>query len=164
MAQPTHEQHEDDDADYEDDDESPQQPQPSGGRRLGEGPAIPPPIPDVAPPSKPAQKPATQKKFATLGDFSNSSNDPDSHDLDDDDKQDLFAGGEKSGLAVQNPDDIKRKILEKATKRSAPPPKERKPPPSHFTGTAYTLGGDDAPSRVIAPVPRAPEAPERVDR
>jgi UBX domain-containing protein 1 len=32
----------------------------------------------------------------------------------DDENQDFFAGGEKSGLAVQNPDDIKQKILEKA--------------------------------------------------
>ena len=33
---------------------------------------------------------------------------------DDETKQDFFAGGEKSGLAVQNPDDLKKKILEKA--------------------------------------------------
>ena len=35
-------------------------------------------------------------------------------DSDDDEDQDFFAGGEKSGLAVQNPDELKRKILEKA--------------------------------------------------
>ena len=35
---------------------------------------------------------------------------------DENENQDFFAGGEKSGLAVQNPDEIKRKILEKAKK------------------------------------------------
>jgi UBX domain-containing protein 1 len=30
--------------------------------------------------------------------------------------RDLFAGGGKSGLAVQDPNDLKRKILEKAKK------------------------------------------------
>lgn len=38
----------------------------------------------------------------------------DSSDDDDTDEHDFFAGGEKSGLAVQNPDDLKKKILEKA--------------------------------------------------
>ena len=53
------------------------------------------------------------KKFATLGDLGASQAPAEDHD-DDDEDQDFFAGGEKSGLAVQNPDDLKRKILEKA--------------------------------------------------
>jgi UBX domain-containing protein 1 len=56
---------------------------------------------------------ASRKKFATLGDLG-STQPQDERDDDSDDDQDLFAGGEKSGLAVQNPDDLKRKILEKA--------------------------------------------------
>ncbi|KAF3479496.1 NSFL1 cofactor p47 [Arthroderma uncinatum] len=90
------------------------------------------------------------KRFATLGDlgFGDGGGHP-AHDEDDDEPQDLFAGGEKSGLAVQNPDDIKKRIIEKAKK--ALPPAERKPTSakSHFTGTARTLGGDDTPSKVI---------------
>lgn len=59
-----------------------------------------------------------QKKFATLGDLSAGDSHGHSHgdDSSDDEKQDFFAGGEKSGLAVQNPDDIKKKIIEKAKK------------------------------------------------
>lgn len=65
--------------------------------------------------SSSAARAAPKKKFATLGDFAspgtagrNSSDEDDAVD------QDFFAGGEKSGLAVQNPDDLKKKILEKA--------------------------------------------------
>lgn len=54
------------------------------------------------------------KKFATLGDYASGGGD--TSDEDDEVNQDLFAGGEKSGLAVQNPDDIKKKIIEKAQK------------------------------------------------
>jgi UBX domain-containing protein 1 len=49
-----------------------------------------------------------------LGDLTSGAND--SEDDDDDESQDFFAGGEKSGLAVQNPDDLKKKIIEKAKK------------------------------------------------
>lgn len=49
-----------------------------------------------------------------MGDLTSGAND--SEDNDDDENQDFFAGGEKSGLAVQNPDDLKKKIIEKAKK------------------------------------------------
>jgi UBX domain-containing protein 1 len=142
---------------------------PSGGRRLGDGPSDPQPIPTSASPrsSQPEKKPAPQKKFATLGDFSSDSHAHDDDDGDDDDgKQDLFAGGEKSGLAVQNPDDMKKKILEKAMKGKPVDRKEPKPRSSHFTGAARTLGGDDTPSQIIEPpaVPQASRRAERVDR
>lgn len=95
-------------------------PQPGGGRRLGEAPSDPQPIPTTSSSqsTKPPKKAAAQKKFATLGDFGNDSHghdDPNDSDYDDE-RHDLFAGGEKSGLAVQNPDDLKKKILEKARK------------------------------------------------
>ena len=92
------------------------------GRRLGVDTSdAPQPIataPSSSGPSqsKPQKKPTTQKKFATLGDFSADSHGHDDDLSDDDNKQDFFAGGEKSALAVQNPDDIKKKILEKAIK------------------------------------------------
>lgn len=66
--------------------------------------------------SSTAARPSTvPKKFATLGDFSSGADDADSTD-DEDRPQNLFAGGEKSGLAVQNPDSIRQKIIEKAKK------------------------------------------------
>lgn len=75
-------------------------------------------------------------------------------------KQDMFAGGEKSGLAVQNPDGDKpidhfRNIMNQARQNRDRPgatgeeEEEEEPRSSHFTGRAQTLGGDDAPSEVV---------------
>ena len=68
-----------------------------------------------------ASKPQPKKKFATLGDLSGGGGSShaghghdDESDDDEEEDQDFFAGGEKSALAVQNPDEIKRKILERA--------------------------------------------------
>jgi UBX domain-containing protein 1 len=83
-----------------------------GGRTLG-GSAAPASSSAAAESSSSARSAAPKKKFATLGDFSQGAA-ADSSDDDDDNDQDFFAGGEKSGLAVQNPDDLKKKILEKA--------------------------------------------------
>lgn len=83
-----------------------------GGRTLGGG-AIPSSRSGEPGSSSAAGRTAPKKRFATLGDFA-STNDGDSSEDDDSVDQDFFAGGEKSGLAVQNPDDLKKKILEKA--------------------------------------------------
>ena len=85
--------------------------------------SAPPPIPSSSDPSQ-APAVAPKKKFATLGDLNSgwggaghAGHNHDGDDSDDsDENQDLYAGGEKSGLAVENPDDLKRKILEKAKK------------------------------------------------
>ena len=85
---------------------------PGGGRTLGEsGPSS-----SAQPASGSGQSggpPRAQKKFATLGDIAAA---PHVSDEDSEEDQDFFAGGEKSGLAVQNPDDLKKKIIEKARK------------------------------------------------
>ena len=73
-------------------------------------------------PPPPSQPP--KKKFSTLGDLNSggagASHTGHGHDGDDsddgDDNQNLYTGGEKSGLAVSNPDDMKKKILERAKK------------------------------------------------
>ncbi|KAL4942901.1 P-loop containing nucleoside triphosphate hydrolase protein [Aspergillus oleicola] len=103
------------------------------------------------------------KKFATLGDLTTGAGD--SSD-DDDENQDFFTGGEKSGLAVQNPDDLKKKIIEKARRTQLPASDDNEPRRNNFTGSARTLGGDDTPSRVIeAPsAPAQPQIPRRVRR
>ena len=163
-----------DDSDYADEDEPEpshqSQPPPTGssrgaGRRLGDGPSDSQPIPDApsstSNSSQSRNQPGAQKKFATIGDVSSSGANGD--DSDDDDKQDLFAGGEKSGLAVQNPDDLRKRILEKAQKRG-PPPKDAAPKKSHFSGSARTLGGDDAPSREIPAATQPRGRAERVER
>ncbi|EXJ70019.1 uncharacterized protein A1O5_07092 [Cladophialophora psammophila CBS 110553] len=173
-AQEDHTEDNPDDSDYvdEEDPESSHQPQHQAasptygaGRRLGEGPSDSQPVPaaptSASSSSQPKNNPSAQKKFATLGDFASGGANGD--DSDDDDKQDLFAGGEKSGLAVQNPDDLRKRILEKAQKRG-PPPKEAAPKKSFFTGSARTLGGDDTPSREIPAAYQPRGRAERVER
>lgn len=86
------------------------------------------PIPTTSsiPPARAsAPRAPPKKKFATLGDLSGGNGSSRTgHGLDDDDDdgddedQDFFAGGEKSALAVQNPDDIRRKIVERATRQA----------------------------------------------
>lgn len=92
----------------------------TGGRTLG-GSSAPQPIPTTssAPaPSSTRNKQAPQKKFATLGDLGGGAHAGHGHDDEDDsdydEKQDLFAGGEKSALAVQNPEDLKKRIVTRA--------------------------------------------------
>lgn len=145
---------------------------PQGGRTLGDSSdAVPQPIPTTSSmaSSNPTRQPA-KKKFATLGDLTSSGragghaghsrghSDDDDDDYKDDENPDLFAGGEKSGLAVQNPDDLKRKLLERAKKYGScflqfrqlnnnarrnlarPGGDDPTPASSNFTGSARTLG------------------------
>ncbi|KAE8392664.1 P-loop containing nucleoside triphosphate hydrolase protein [Aspergillus alliaceus] len=134
---------------------------PSAGRSLGGSSSQSPSL--TPQPSSASRKSAPKKRFATLGDFSGGGDD--SEEEDDIENQDLFAGGEKSGLAVQNPDDIKKKIIEKARRAQAPASDDSEPRRSFFTGPARTLGGDDTPSRVIdVPNEPTPRLPQRVRR
>ncbi|KAI9847918.1 MAG: hypothetical protein M1837_001435 [Sclerophora amabilis] len=135
----------------------------SGARTLGGGTAPPSAIPTSSnpPATSSTRKPGgiSNTKFATLTDLNKDQAHSHGHGHDDDDddhdeKQDFFAGGEKSGLAVQNPGDPRNQvkdILDKAKKNIPRPGGEPSAaaPSSHFRGTAQTLGGDDAPSQVI---------------
>ncbi|KAI4254470.1 MAG: hypothetical protein L6R42_007170 [Xanthoria sp. 1 TBL-2021] len=153
-------------------------PAPSGGRTLAGG-NVPQPIPTTSkmPDQSSSSRAAPKKKFATLGDLSGGGgssghaghgHDDDSDDSDYDPKQDLFAGGEKSALAVQNPDEMKKKILERARKNLPRPTDSSASPavaPTNFSGTARTLGGDDTPSEVIQdPNSRTPRRAPPVER
>ncbi|CZT21978.1 related to UBX domain-containing protein 1 [Ramularia collo-cygni] len=97
-------------------------------------------------------------KAMTLADLQTGDDD----DEEKDPNQDLFTGGEKSGLAVKNPDqsgptDHFRNIMNQArTNRDRPSAahgneeeENEEPRSSAFTGRAQTLGGDDAPSQVV---------------
>nr|POE87510.1 ubx domain-containing protein 1 [Quercus suber] len=97
-------------------------------------------------------------KQMSMRDLMGNNDDDDDHD--DDKNQDMFAGGEKSGLAVQNPNqgpsDHFRNIMNQARQNRSRPnasdetAEESAPQRSSaFTGRAQTLGGDDAVSRVI---------------
>lgn len=137
------------------------------------------PSSSMPPPSATTQAP--KKNFATLGDMSGGAgpshaghghddNDDDDDDPpSDDDEPNLYAGGEKSGLAVENPntaEKLRKKIIKKAQK-NAPRPGGDDPrgPSSRFTGTAHTLGGDDQPSETIEdPNASRPQRPQPVER
>ncbi|KAL9103828.1 MAG: hypothetical protein Q9163_001148 [Psora crenata] len=120
-------------------------------------------------PPAPTAPQQPKKKFATLGDLNKGN---EGHDDDDDDEENddedpnLYTGGEKSGLAVENPNELKKKILERAKRNvQRPGGDDPRQPITRFTGTARTLGGDDTPSQII-PDPSAslPQRAEPVTR
>jgi len=96
---------------------------------------------------------------------------------DDDDKDDenqgphgesWFAGGERSGISIQNPDrpgafpggNLVRDLLRRAAEAGPPPdPIAGATRSSAFTGTGHTLGSDEVESQLI-PDPNAPEESE----
>ncbi|ROT39035.1 SEP-domain-containing protein [Sodiomyces alkalinus F11] len=116
-----------------------------------------------------AAAPQKKKGLATLSSLASSSNVPGDDDDDDDDDmgdnddgrnpRDLFAGGEKSGLAVQDPTQegsgakkILKDILAKARANEGRPGADSPAGPSSssfFRGSGQTLGGDGVESRVI---------------
>jgi UBX domain-containing protein 1 len=155
-----------------------QQQVPGGGRTL-DGTYVPPPAgaSSSAAPSQPSssRQPPQQRGVAglrTLKDLQgggsgggHAHSEGDSGDDDHDEEQDFFTGGEKSGLAVQNPNagaatprDHINNILKRA-RQNAPRPggDDERPEPSRFRGAGATLGGDDTPSRII-PDPNAAAA------
>ncbi|KAF9466781.1 hypothetical protein BDZ94DRAFT_1306004 [Collybia nuda] len=77
-----------------------------------------------------------------------------------------FAGGEKSGLSIQNPEaapnvpggNLVRDLLRRAAERG-PPPEAATSQSNAFLGGGHTLGSDDVPSAFI-PDPNAPTDPE----
>lgn len=167
----------------------PQQEQPVTGPRTlgGDGvPSRPAPtsaIPSTAQSSRPP-KSQQKKKFGSLRDLQTSGGGPagsghdDDSDYDpEDENQDFFAGGEKSGLAVQNPNNPSgggdhesqiRNILERARRNAQRPGADEETPAprqTRFTGAGMTLGGDDAPSRRVEdPRANVPSRATRVQR
>ncbi|KAF2851904.1 SEP-domain-containing protein [Plenodomus tracheiphilus IPT5] len=155
---------------------APQQPVPGGGRTLG-GAYVPPTAASSSSQPPAASRQAPQRGLKTFKDLQsgggggparNSSDDDE--DSKDDENQDFFAGGEKSGLAVQNPNaanprDQINNILKRARQNAPRPGGDEEQPSSHFRGAGTTLGGDDAPSRTI-PDPSAsiPAPPPRAHR
>lgn len=112
--------------------------------------------------SRPAQR---RTGLATLGDYSGGggghghAHGDDENDEDEDDPgQNMFAGGEKSGIAVQNPNpgnnnrDLLERIMGRARENRPRPGGDEDEEPAarqNFGGRGVTLGGDDTPSTVI---------------
>jgi len=118
--------------------------------------------------SKSKAKGSGGAKIRTLGDLSTN----DEEEEEEDEKpQDFFAGGEKSGLAVQNPGEASARkggdLIQDILKRAAEGGQRRRqeeqeaPPPRRFTGSGHTLGNEDNDSVEVpdpnasAPRPRA---------
>ncbi|CBY01556.1 similar to Cdc48-dependent protein degradation adaptor protein (Shp1) [Plenodomus lingam JN3] len=159
---------------------APQQPAAGGGRTLG-GAYVPPAAASSSSSSSQpaaARRQAPQRGLRTLKDLQsgggggparNHSSDDDDAEKDDE-NQDFFAGGEKSGLAVQNPNaanprDQINNILKRARQNAPRPGGDDEQPRSHFRGAGTTLGGDDAPSRTIPdPTANIPAPPPRAHR
>ncbi|KAI1505831.1 hypothetical protein F5X99DRAFT_218534 [Biscogniauxia marginata] len=130
------------------------------GPRTLDGRPAPQAIPTT---SSSSSRPAKKKGLATLSSLSSGGHahdqeDDNSEDDDDDVHRDTYAGGEKSGLAVQDPNqraDPKRIIndlLAKAKSNSQRPESSSPAGPSSaasFRGAGQTLGGEGAPSRTI---------------
>ncbi|KAK8017855.1 UBX domain-containing protein 1 [Apiospora rasikravindrae] len=129
------------------------------------------PAPQAASSSSRSKPPAKKKGLATLSSIGGGGHDHDDDDSDDDDDDDerrTYAGGEKSGLAVQDPNQgrpdpksIINDLLAKA-KSNARRPESESPAgpstPSTFRGSGQTLGGEGVASRTI-PDPSASRSP-----
>ncbi|KAJ6256623.1 UBX domain-containing protein [Drechslerella dactyloides] len=138
------------------------------GGSVGEPPASSEPSGSVQPPRK-------RGGMMTLGDLGRGPAQAPGDDDDDDDRgQDMFAGGEKSGLAIENPNrqgnrglDSVRSILKQAqeARQNMPEEDEDVPQRSHFAGRGQTLGSDDVPSQTIEdPNAEAPQHLPKVTR
>ncbi|KAF2841517.1 SEP-domain-containing protein [Patellaria atrata CBS 101060] len=159
-------------AEAEEDELMEEAPSSGGGRTLGGAPA---PSAAASSSSAPRAAPGPQRGLRTLRDLQGGSGSHGhAHDSDDDDddenRQDFYTGGEKSGLAVENPgsqnaQDLVNRVLQRAQRNVERPGGDDVRPSSHFRGTGMTLGGDDAPSRAIPdPTSNQPQPSPRVHR
>jgi len=131
--------------------------EPYTGPRTLDGRPAPQAIPSVGGGASSTSRP--RGGVATLGSIGGDSHAGHGHgeddDSDDEQPRDLFAGGEKSGLAVQDPKrdpkSLIQDIINTAKANSTPNPRNQSAPAtsSRFRGAGTTLGGDDAPSRTI---------------
>ncbi|KAI1173480.1 hypothetical protein F4777DRAFT_557886 [Nemania sp. FL0916] len=140
------------------------------GPRTLDGRPAPQAIPTTSSASS-SKRPQKKKGLATLSSLGGT-HDHDDHDHDDDHDdahRDTYAGGEKSGLAVQDPNQpadprrLVNDLLNKAKSNARRPEPAMPAGPSSsssFQGSGQTLGGEGTESRVV-PNPHAPLGPPR---
>ncbi|KAI1127866.1 hypothetical protein F5Y10DRAFT_187716 [Nemania abortiva] len=143
---------------------------PTGPRRLDGQPVSSQAIPTTSSSSSSSKRPQKKKGLATLSSLGGDNAHDDDDDDDDDDNdaahRDTYAGGEKSGLAVQDPNQradparLVRDLLSKARSNAQRPEASTPAGPSSFRGSGQTLGGEGTESRVI-PDPHEPLGPAR---
>lgn len=148
------EQGQDDDVDYD-------EPASTGQSAFAEPTPAQPAAPASSSSPRPNRNPPGQRPKQMTMDELRKRNEERDDDSEDENKpgQDMFAGGEKSGLAVQNPgqsrppDHFKNIMNQARQNRDRPDatgePENQQPRSSNFTGRAQTLGGDEAESEVI---------------
>ncbi|KAJ3319007.1 hypothetical protein HDV06_006758 [Boothiomyces sp. JEL0866] len=97
--------------------------------------------------------PPKQSRIKTFSDFNND-------DEEEEDDQKMYAGGEKSGIAVKgpkkDPQNVIKDILDQAAKGGVKEEVAEKKP-KYFSGAGQRLGSDAVPSEVIQPAPTNPE-------
>ncbi|CEP16094.1 hypothetical protein [Parasitella parasitica] len=115
---------------------------------------------------------ASSSKIRTLSDINSSGQNDDS---DDDEHENLYTGGEKSGMAVQGPNkrggasgsnknSLVDQILKKAAEGGAAPEEETpQKKPTYYTGPGYRLGSEDEPSSLAQPATSATSSAADVD-
>ncbi|OTB00161.1 hypothetical protein M426DRAFT_324479 [Hypoxylon sp. CI-4A] len=139
------------------------------GPRTLDGRPAPQSIPTTSSSSKRQPKKKGLTTFSSLAGSNAHDDDDDEDEENDDAHRDTYAGGEKSGLAIQDPSQrpnhkqILNDILAKAKSNSERPASESPAGPSgpaSFRGAGQTLGGEGTPSRSI-PDPRGPGARAR---
>jgi len=85
---------------------------------------------------------------------------------DDGERETLYTGGERSGMAVQGPrkQNVVDDILKKASKSAAPSSDDEEEPsqPKYFTGSGYRLGSEEDPSVIVMPPAESSSQPERL--
>ncbi|KAL0146371.1 SEP-domain-containing protein [Mucor lusitanicus] len=127
-----------------------------------------------ATPTKRKAAAAGSSKIRTLSDINSSGQ---NNDSDDDEHENLYAGGEKSGMAVQGPNkrggasgsndnSLVDQILKKAAEGGAPAEEEQtqsQKKPAYYTGSGYRLGSEDEPSTLAQPATSASSAAENDD-
>ncbi|KXJ93570.1 hypothetical protein Micbo1qcDRAFT_161576 [Microdochium bolleyi] len=121
---------------------------------------------------KPQQKKKGLQTLSSMGNRGDDDDDEDSEDDDPSERRDTYAGGEKSGLALQDPgrrggpSDPKKmldEIIAQAknnTERPAPSSPDGPSSSARWRGTAHTLGGEGVESRSI-PDPHGPQSGSR---
>ncbi|KAI1183581.1 hypothetical protein F5B17DRAFT_434472 [Nemania serpens] len=142
------------------------------GPRTLDGRPAPRAVPPTSSSSSSSKRPQKKKGLATLSSIGGDDAHDDADDDDDDERdphRDTYAGGEKSGLAVQDPNQrsdprrIINDLLSKAKSNAQrPEPSDPAGPStsSHFRGGGQTLGGEGTESRAV-PDPYGPLGPAR---
>ncbi|KAI0158005.1 SEP-domain-containing protein [Hypoxylon sp. FL1284] len=139
------------------------------GPRTLDGRPAPQAIPTISSSSTRAPKKKGLATLSSLGGGHAHSDDEDDDEDDDDKHRDTYAGGEKSGLAVQDPSqrtDPRKFINDLLAKAQSNAPRPEastsaEPPSStSFRGSGQTLGGEGTPSRMI-PDPLGPSSGSR---